>query len=59
VPVKVSEGPHGPPQMKPEFDVCAKLAEQHGVPVREVIAEAITSARAQLGGHSHHHHHHD
>jgi hypothetical protein len=59
VPVKVSEGPHGPPQMKPEFDACAKLAEQHGVPVREVIAEAITSARAQLGGHSHHHHHHD
>ena len=55
VPVKMSEGPHGPPQMKPEFDVCAKLAEEHRVPVREVIAEAITRARAELGGHSHHH----
>ncbi len=54
VPVKVSEGPHGPPQMKPEFDACAKLAEEHGVPVREVIAEAITRARAELGGHGHH-----
>jgi pyridinium-3,5-bisthiocarboxylic acid mononucleotide nickel chelatase len=41
VPVKVSEGPFGPPQLKPEFDVCAKLAAEAGVPVREVLAEAL------------------
>jgi len=45
VPVKVAEGPYGPPQFKPEFDMCAKLAAQHQVPVREVITEAIIKAR--------------
>ena len=45
VPVKVSEGPYGPPQLKPEFDVCAKLAADAGVPVREVIAEALRVAQ--------------
>jgi pyridinium-3,5-bisthiocarboxylic acid mononucleotide nickel chelatase len=45
VPVKVAEGPYGPPQFKPEFDVCAKLAEQHEVPVREVLTEALIKAR--------------
>jgi uncharacterized protein (TIGR00299 family) protein len=47
VPVKVAEGPY-PPHYKPEFDRCAALAEAHGVPVREVLAEALAAARAKL-----------
>jgi uncharacterized protein (TIGR00299 family) protein len=43
--IKVSEGPFGPPQMKPEFDECAAAAKAHGVPVREVLAAAIAAAR--------------
>jgi uncharacterized protein (TIGR00299 family) protein len=43
--VKVSEGPYGPPQMKPEFDQCAAAAQAHGVPVREVLAAALVAAR--------------
>jgi len=42
IPVKVSEGPYGPPQAKPEFDACARAATAAGVPVREVIAEALS-----------------
>jgi uncharacterized protein (DUF111 family) len=45
IPVKVSEGPFGPPQRKPEFDACAAAARAHGVPVREVIAAALAAAR--------------
>jgi uncharacterized protein (TIGR00299 family) protein len=44
IPVKVSEGPFGPPQVKPEFDACAAAARAHGVPVREVIVAALTAA---------------
>jgi hypothetical protein len=43
--IKVSEGPYGPPQMKPEFDECAAAAKTHGVPVREVITAALAAAR--------------
>jgi pyridinium-3,5-bisthiocarboxylic acid mononucleotide nickel chelatase len=43
--IKVSEGPFGPPQMKPEFDECAAAARLHGVPVRLVIAAALSAAR--------------
>lgn len=46
VPVKVGEGPFGPPTHKPEFDVCKRLAAEHDVPVREVIAAALRA----LGG---------
>jgi pyridinium-3,5-bisthiocarboxylic acid mononucleotide nickel chelatase len=49
IPIKVSTGPWGSPQIKPEFDVCAARAEAHGVPVREVLQVALTLARAQLG----------
>jgi len=49
LPVKVSEGPFGPPTLKPEFDACAAAAERHGVPAREVIAAALAAARAVLG----------
>jgi uncharacterized protein (TIGR00299 family) protein len=45
VPVKVAEGPFGPVQFKPEFDACVLVAQQHQVPVREVIAEAMMCAR--------------
>lgn len=44
IPVKVAEGPFGPPQRKPEFDACAAAAEAHGVPVREVIQAAIAAS---------------
>ncbi len=42
--VKVSEGPFGPPQIKPEFDDCAAAARAHGVPLRVVIAAALAAA---------------
>jgi pyridinium-3,5-bisthiocarboxylic acid mononucleotide nickel chelatase len=48
VPVKISEGPWGRPQMKPEFDVCVERAEQHGVTVREVIQAALNAAQTEL-----------
>jgi pyridinium-3,5-bisthiocarboxylic acid mononucleotide nickel chelatase len=48
VPVKISEGPWGNPQMKPEFDVCVERAEQHGVPVRDVIQAALNAALEEL-----------
>jgi uncharacterized protein (TIGR00299 family) protein len=50
VQVKVSQGPYGPMQIKPEFDDCARVASENQVPVREVIAEALCKARAELLG---------
>ncbi len=43
--VKISEGPFGPPLLKPELEDCAALARTHGVPVREVVAAALAAAR--------------
>jgi uncharacterized protein (DUF111 family) len=43
IPVKVSEGPFGPPRVKPEFDACAEAAQQAGVPVGTVIAAALAA----------------
>jgi uncharacterized protein (DUF111 family) len=43
IPVKVSRGPYGPAQLKPEFDACARAAGEHGVPVRIVIAAALAA----------------
>jgi uncharacterized protein (DUF111 family) len=43
IPLKVGEGPYGPPQVKPEFDACSRAAAAAGVPVREVIAEALAA----------------
>jgi uncharacterized protein (DUF111 family) len=45
---KVSEGPYGPPQSKPEYEDCARLATQAGVPVREVIRAALVSLASSL-----------
>jgi hypothetical protein len=39
--VKVSEGPYGPPQVKAEFEQCARAAASAGVPVRLVIEEVL------------------
>lgn len=48
IPVKVAEGPFGPPQAKPEFDACARAARAHGVPVREVVRAASAAASSLL-----------
>ena len=45
IPVKVAEGPYGPPQTKPEFDACVAAARAHAVPVREVIRAALAAYR--------------
>lgn len=44
IPVKLSEGPYGAPQMKPEFDACAQAAEKAGVSVRQVIEAVMREA---------------
>jgi uncharacterized protein (DUF111 family) len=43
--VKISEGPFGPPQIKPEFEDCAAAARTHGVPVREVASAALAAVK--------------
>lgn len=45
---KVSGGDFGPPQVKPEFDDCVRLAEDHRVPVREVLVDALAEARRAI-----------
>jgi len=45
VPVKERGSP--PDHYKPEFDVCVALAEQHRVPVRVVIEEALAQVRSR------------
>jgi hypothetical protein len=45
IPVKIAEGPFGPPQVKPEFDACLAAARAHGVPVREVVRAATAAVR--------------
>ncbi|HMJ93058.1 MAG TPA: nickel insertion protein, partial [Allosphingosinicella sp.] len=44
IPIKVSGGPYGPPQRKPELDACVEAARAHGVPVREVLEAALFAA---------------
>jgi uncharacterized protein (DUF111 family) len=34
---------------KPEFDACLGAARAHGVPVREVLAEALAAYLAKRG----------
>lgn len=43
IPLKIAEGPFGPPQVKPEFDACVAAARAHGVPVREVVRSATAA----------------
>ncbi len=44
--VKVSEGPFGPPLVKPEFDACRAAAREHKVPIRDVVLAALTAYEA-------------
>lgn len=44
VPVKISEGPFGAPQRKPEIDACRDAAERAGVTLREVLVAATVAA---------------
>jgi uncharacterized protein (TIGR00299 family) protein len=44
IPVKVSEGPFGPAQVKPEFEACLAAARASSVPVREVVRAATVAA---------------
>ncbi len=43
IPLKISEGPYGPPRIKPEFEACAAAARNAGVPVGVVIAAALSA----------------
>jgi uncharacterized protein (TIGR00299 family) protein len=45
IPLKVSEGPFGPAQVKPEFDTCAEAARLARVPVRVVLEAALAAFR--------------
>jgi hypothetical protein len=47
IPVKIAEGPYGPPQVKPEWEACAAAARAHSVPVREVIRAALVAFRGR------------
>ena len=49
IPVKIAEGPFGPPQIKPEFDACLAAAKVHHVPVREVLRAALHAAEVLRG----------
>jgi uncharacterized protein (TIGR00299 family) protein len=44
IPVKIAEGPYGPPHRKPELDACLAAAHAHGVPVREVLEAALQAS---------------
>jgi uncharacterized protein (DUF111 family) len=48
IPVKVSAGSFGPPQVKPEFDACQAAARAQGVPVRQVVQAALVAALASI-----------
>lgn len=48
IPVKVSGGPYGPPQRKPELDACLERALAHGVPVREVLEAALFASLREV-----------
>lgn len=41
--IKISEGPFGPPQIKPEFEDCAHAAKTNGVSLREVLQAALNA----------------
>lgn len=43
--VKVSGGGSEPLKLKPEFEVCARVARERGIPVRLVLDAALAAAR--------------
>lgn len=48
--VKVGRMGTDPMTLAPEYEDCARLAREHGVPARDVFEEAVRAARQQLGG---------
>ena len=48
IPVKIAEGPFGPPQVKPEFDACAAAARAFQVPVRVVLRAAMIAVTSEV-----------
>ena len=44
IPVKIAEGPYGPPHRKPELEACLAVARAYGVPVREVMEAALLAS---------------
>jgi pyridinium-3,5-bisthiocarboxylic acid mononucleotide nickel chelatase len=46
--VKVSGSPGAPLTLSPEYEDCRRVAEQHNVPLRGVLDEALARAREQL-----------
>jgi uncharacterized protein (TIGR00299 family) protein len=50
VQVKVAELGDGKVKSAPEYEDCRRLAEQHGVPIREVYQAAQQLAKSEYGG---------
>jgi uncharacterized protein (TIGR00299 family) protein len=50
VQVKVAELGDGTVKSAPEYADCRRLAEQHGVPIREIYLAAQQQAKAEFGG---------
>ncbi len=48
VPVKIAHVPDAPPRVKPEYDVCSRLAQEHNVPVWQVIQDALRAAQEAI-----------
>ena len=52
IPLKIAEGPYGPPQAKPEFDACERAANQAGVGARGARRRArglgTTNGRSEI-----------
>ncbi len=48
--VKVAELEDGKVKSAPEYEDCRKLAQAHGVPLREVYQAAVEAARREVGG---------
>jgi pyridinium-3,5-bisthiocarboxylic acid mononucleotide nickel chelatase len=46
--VKVADGDGLPPNVAPEYEACARAAEAHGVPVKQVYAAAAAAYLAEV-----------
>lgn len=53
IPVKLKILDGATVQASPEFDICVQLAEQAGVPVAQVLQEAMAASRSFLDLHRH------
>jgi uncharacterized protein (DUF111 family) len=50
VAVKVGSLEGAPVSVAPEYEDCARVARETGVPLREIYEEALRLARAELAG---------